>query len=102
MLRRFDCDDVGEVKEYLGCKVDVEINNSALKLTQPVLLQSFKDEFDLPNSGRVQNVPAVAGSVLSPKVTDEEALGDKEHGEYRTAVGKLLHVCRWSRPADEI
>ena len=98
MSRRFDCDDVGEVKEYLGCKVDVEINNSALKLTQPVLLQSFKDEFDLPNSGRVQNVLAVAGSVLSPEVTDEEALGDKEHGEYRTAVGKLLHVCRWSRP----
>ena len=24
MLRRFDCDDVGEVKEYLGCKVDID------------------------------------------------------------------------------
>ena len=94
----FDCDDIGEVKEYLGCKIDIDKKNKALRLTQPVLLQSFKDEFELPDSGRVQSVPAVAGSVLTPDVTDEEALNEDEHAEYRTAVGKLLHVCRWSRP----
>ena len=98
MLRRFDCDDVGEVKEYLGCKVDIDGKNRALRLTQPVILQSFLDEFQFPDSGRVQNIPAVAGSVLTPEVTEDEVLNTEEHAEYRTAVGKLLHVCRWSRP----
>ena len=41
MLRRFDCDDVGEVKEYLGCKVDIDEENRALRLTQPVILQKL-------------------------------------------------------------
>ena len=47
MIERIDCDDVGEMKEYIGCKIDRK--GGQLKLTQPVLLQSFIDEFHLPN-----------------------------------------------------
>ena len=68
MLKRFDCDDIGEVNEYLGCKIDINKEEGSLKMTQPVLLQSYSDEFNLPETGRVSNIPAVAGSVLSPEV----------------------------------
>jgi hypothetical protein len=37
-MKTINCDDVGTLKEYLGVKQEA-------KLTQPVLLQSFKDEF---------------------------------------------------------
>jgi len=46
IMQHFKIDDVGEMKEYVGCKV--ECKNGTIKLTQPVLLQSFIDEFDLP------------------------------------------------------
>ena len=36
MNNLFDYDDVGEITEYVGCKV--ERTNEAVKLTQPVLL----------------------------------------------------------------
>ncbi len=40
--------DVGELKEYVGCKFDYGQANGTMKLTQPVMIQSFKDKFDLP------------------------------------------------------
>ena len=46
-LKHFDCDDIGEFTEYVGCKIDR--NKHSIKFTQPVLLQSFKDKFELPN-----------------------------------------------------
>jgi Reverse transcriptase (RNA-dependent DNA polymerase) len=39
----FDCNNTGEMKEYVGNKVGCK--NGAIKLTQPVLLQSLVDEF---------------------------------------------------------
>jgi hypothetical protein len=46
--KEFDCDDQGELKEYIGCKVDRDMENGSVKLMQPVLMQSYEDEFDLP------------------------------------------------------
>ena len=40
-LKRFDCDDVGDVKEYVGCKLERDDKERSFKFTQPVLLQSF-------------------------------------------------------------
>ena len=63
MMARFDCDDVGELKEYVGCKVDIDRKEGSITLTQPVLLQSFEDEFELPE-GAFPRTPAIAGDVL--------------------------------------
>ena len=49
MKEMFDCEDVGELKEYVGCKIDRNWERKEIKITQPVLLQSYKDEFKLPN-----------------------------------------------------
>ena len=42
MKARFDCDDVGKTQEYVGCKI--ERDKFQIRLTQPVLMQSFEDE----------------------------------------------------------
>jgi hypothetical protein len=65
MMDRFECDEVGELREYIGCKVDCDDHKGRLKFTQPVLLQSYVDEFDLPE-GQFPTTPAVPGSVLVP------------------------------------
>ena len=32
-MERFDCDDVGEVKEYVGCKIDKDESERSMKFT---------------------------------------------------------------------
>ena len=96
MMDRFDCDEVGKLKEYVGCKIDYNAIVGSVKITQPVLLQSFKDEFELPG-GDVPITPAVPGDVLcggEPKDYVTETTVSK----YFSIVGKLLHLMKWSRP----
>jgi Reverse transcriptase (RNA-dependent DNA polymerase) len=92
--KHFDCDDVGSIQEYVGNKVDID--NESINLTQPLLLQSLKDEFNIPD-GECPNNPGVHGSVL-PAVIEGEELGEKDMKTYRYGVGKLLYLVCWSRP----
>ena len=70
-MSRFDCEDCGELDEYVGCKI-TRIGNNALKFTQPVILQSYTDEFDHPH--RKFPTPATAGDCLT-KCDEKNALG---------------------------
>jgi hypothetical protein len=53
MKKEFDCDDVGEMTEFIGCKIDIDRSAKTMRLTQPVLLQSFRDEFDMGSRRRM-------------------------------------------------
>ena len=93
LMSRFECDDCGEMKEYVGCKIVRK--GRELKFTQPVLLQSFSDEFPLPK--RSFTTPVAAGTVLVPGEPGEILLG-MEQTKYRSGVGKLMHMMQYSRP----
>eukprot|EP00957_Ditylum_brightwellii_P118115 9008098-Ditylum_brightwellii.AAC.1 len=43
MKTLFECKDLGIMDEYVGCKVEHNTKEGYMKLTQPVLLQSFED-----------------------------------------------------------
>jgi hypothetical protein len=83
---------LGELKEYVGCKIDRDYEGKSMKITQPVLIQSFKDEFDLP--GIKHPTPAAHGDQLCK---EEDVVMPSKHKEYRTGVGKLLHLMKYSR-----
>ena len=96
MKDRFDCDDVGELKEHVGCKVNVDVEDRSVTVTQPVLLQSFEDEFEL-NEGVFPRTPAIAGDVLARgEAKDQMPAPDQKR--CRSGVGKSPHMMRWSRP----
>ncbi len=95
MKKLFDCDDVGAFEEYVGCKIDHNVKERSLKFTQPVLTQSFEDEFDLPDYKYM--TPAESGQVLGP-VQEGQEVGNEKQSLFRRGVGKLLHMMRWSRP----
>ena len=59
MQTHFECDDIGELKECVGCKINHKPHRGHLRATQPVLLQSFEDEFNLPK-GKAPTLPAAA------------------------------------------
>ena len=88
----FDCNDVRELTKYVGCKINR--NKNSIKFTQPVLLQSFEDEFEF--AGSKVKVQAEAGSVLVRNKW--ESLSEGAKTKYQSSVGKLLCMVRWSRP----
>ena len=88
-MKQFECDEVGELKEYICCKIDYEPEKGQLKLMQPVLIQSFVDEFDLPN-GDFPNTPGIPGDVLQHG-KPEDAVGAADQSMYHSGTGKLIH-----------
>jgi hypothetical protein len=86
----FECDDTGVTKEYIGNKIDRK--EGEIKMTQPVLLQSFTDEFTFVQDMKVRN-PAIPETVLN---TAEGTLSCDDLFKYRSGTGKPL--IKWSRP----
>jgi hypothetical protein len=97
LTSKFDCDEIGNMNEYVGCKVDRNFDNNSIKLTQPVMLQSFADEFPMCLDGRASFTPAIPGEHLV-KGDDGTNISGAMQAHYRTGVGKLLHMMRWTRP----
>ncbi len=63
----FACECKGELKEYIGSKVDLTCNKNGLgtvKVTQPVLVQKLEESFDVAG-GRNPKTPALVGQVWS-------------------------------------
>src|SRR5687767_14171305 len=61
------------------------------------MLQSFQDEFGIEADGMKPRTPAVPGEVLQ-KGDERNRLSYMDQRKYRSGVGKLLHMMRWSRP----
>lgn len=66
-MEQVECDNTGVIKEYVGCKVHFDCANCTTKLAQPILIQSFQDEFTLPQ--KFYTSPAVPNTTLTYKET---------------------------------
>lgn len=73
--KHFDVDNIGWMDEHVGCKVHINRNQASMKITQLVLIQSFKDEFDLPT--KTYHTPAEPGQVLQ-YLEESDVLGPNE------------------------
>ena len=67
-MRLFDCDDVGNMDNYIGYNTN---GDDGFNLNQPVMFQSFSDEFILPK--QVPTIPAIPVNKL--KKNTEENVG---------------------------
>ena len=58
MMDLFNCDEIGEHnKEYFGWKVDDNIDsNGQVKISKSLLLQSFQDEFEIPDEKYLKTI----------------------------------------------
>jgi hypothetical protein len=91
LMSCFDCEDCGELEEYIGCRL--MRNNGEIKFTQGVLVQSFEDEFDIPK--KKYATPAKPGNVLT-KGDPNSAVNAKTQTCFRSGVGKMIHMMQWS------
>jgi hypothetical protein len=93
MKQLFECDDIGEMTEYVGCKVEYNKEEERyMKLTQPVMIQSFVDEFDLPTDGPAPNTPAETGQVLSKGEENTKMPIDRQK-KYRSSTDPVQVKC---------
>jgi len=97
MMEHFECEEIGEMKEYIGCKIERNKEEGWMKLTQPVLMQSYKDEFTINDDGETPRTPATPGEVLQ-RGEKENEVSDDDQKTYRSGVGKLLYMMKWTRP----
>ena len=58
----FCCDDIGELKEYVGSNLERDWEKKEIKITQPVMIQWHTEEFELPTHNC--NTPADSGKLL--------------------------------------
>jgi hypothetical protein len=82
----------GDLEEYVGCKI-VRMENS-LKFTQPVLLQSYSNKFELPT--KCYKTPAQVESVLVAGEKDEH-LNLASKTKYCSGTGKAMHAIQCSK-----
>ena len=75
LMDRFDCNEISKLMEYIECKIDR--GDGWMKLTQPVLLQSFEDEFDLLEV-KTLNTPAAPREVLCSGTEKHVEQGDAD------------------------
>jgi hypothetical protein len=47
LLSLFNCKDVDEMKEYVGCQVERDREAVWMRLTQPVKIQKFVDKYGI-------------------------------------------------------
>ena len=86
MKQLYECHDLGELVEYIGNKDHMDRKNGLVWLTQPVLIQSFKDEFGV-RENKNWDTPVLTGQILM-KGEESEQLEHEEHKSYRAGVGK--------------
>ena len=91
--------EVGILKEYVGCTIIHELEKKKLIMCQPDLLTKLEKTFkDKIKDLRTFKTPAIPGEVII-KTTDEEEIVDKEvHRLFRSGVGMLLYLIKFSRP----
>ena len=100
LSKAFVCKPEGELKEYVGNKIDFSRNENGLgtiKFTQPVLIQKLVDEFNLLG-GKTPVTPAIAGQVLSKGDSGTSALSPAEVTKYRSGTAICMFKMQWSRP----
>jgi hypothetical protein len=96
MNNYFDCNNIGELKEYVGCKVESREGNKRILIVQSVIIRCFIDKFGMRENPRIE-VPAPSNHSFSP-IMDGDELDEVDHKGYQSGVGKLLYLSRWLHP----
>jgi hypothetical protein len=95
----FNCDNIGDLKEYFGRKIDKQERGNQLLITQSVIVRSFIDEFGIQEDEKIK-IPASRSDSFSP-ILDGYELNKEYQKGYRSGVHKSLGVGYWEGVKDK-
>ena len=81
---------------YVGCTIE-KLDTGGIKFQQKVLLQSYRDEFNILKLKKF-NTPVAPGTVLRKPDEGKEVLTSAKQMQYRSGVGKGMHMMQYSWP----
>ena len=79
ITREFEIDDVSELKEFIRCKVEINKSVRLAKFTQPVMIQSFQNEF---GTGKKKHVAPPEMITMLKKLEPDKILANKDQSKY--------------------
>ena len=94
MNARFDIEDMGNIKDYLGVQVR-RTKDGKLLLTQPHLIDSILDDLHFQHNTKTKDVPAPSEKRLDH---DEHLPAHTNDFHYRRVIGKLNFLEKSTRP----
>ena len=101
LAKHFSVKDEGKMGEYVGCSVIRDSIGNVI-FHQPHLIKKIKLEFGDELMGiRVPQTPAGPGEGILKMTDDEKAEGglqNERQTKYRSGVGMLLYLIKFSRP----
>jgi hypothetical protein len=96
---KFSIKKMGELKVYVGCKIDKDSEEKKMWISQPDLIDKLKNTFgskvEMLHDYKTPGPPGE--SVVRPK-ENNETVSNAEQKEYRSGVGMLLYLVKHSRP----
>ena len=97
LKEHFSTKEEGEMTEYVGCMVGK--NDDGILLHQSDLIKKIEKKFDFEaKKMRNYRIPASAGQGLVKSTEEEGCLSAEKQTEYRSGVGMLLFLTKFSRP----
>ncbi len=96
LKKQFECDDCGSMVKYMGCTIE-KCKSGGIKFLQKVLLQSYRDEFDIKDPKKF-NTPATLGTVLKKPMDGDVIFKSEKQMLYCSGVGKAMHMMQYSWP----
>jgi len=96
LMNQFECEDCRTMDEYVGCTIE-KLDTGGIKFRQKVLLQSYRNEFDILKLKKF-NTPAAPGKVLRKPDEGNELLMPAKQTQYHSGVGKGMHMMQYSWP----
>ena len=80
LAKEVKIEDVDELKELVGHKIEIDKTERSVKFTQPVMIQSFLDEF---HAGEKKQVTTAELNTVLKRLKLGEILADKDQFKYR-------------------
>jgi Reverse transcriptase (RNA-dependent DNA polymerase) len=93
--QRFQITHQSAVKDFLGVKIDRDMDSGTVTLTQPHLIASIIADLGLKENSNPRNIPALSSHLLH-KFADSNPHNEPWH--YRSVVGKLNFSEKSTRP----
>lgn len=88
---------LGPLKNYVGCHFD-ESKNGTIIVTQPKLFASLKKKFGKLVDNAEYATPAAPRFTIVRHEKDVIKISDSKQKDYRSGVGMLLYLVKYSRP----
>ena len=92
LANEIEIEDVGKLKEFVGCKIEIDNSEQSTKFTQPVTIQSFMDEF---SSGRKKQVTPAEPNAVLKRPEPGKILANKDQSKYQSGLKKMMNMMRW-------